>query len=325
MAARQIMEFQPELVISTNTPLEAQYFIMQACTARRVAFVNWIQDLYGTGVSTILARMWPALRPIGNLYRREEARQAAASDHVILIDPQFKAAFPGLGGADRLSFISNWGSLGEIRAASKINSLSVRLGVSHTRNVLYSGTLGMKHSTAPLAALGEVLGEQPDARLVVAANGAGVPAFREEIARRAFHNVILRDLLPIGDFPDLLGSADVGIALLDASAGRFSVPSKILSYMCAGLPIVLSAPLDNMAAAVVREASAGICVEPTNIEGFTNSIVNLLNDAPARARFGKSGRAYAKSKFDMKVIGPAFEAVFVKALRSNHNNYSRET
>ena len=69
-------------------------------------------------------------------------------------------------------------------------------------------------------------------------------------------------LQPFERFPEVLASADILVAMIEPDAGDFSVPSKVLSYLCAGRPIVLAAPSSNLAASIVKEAGAGIVVEP---------------------------------------------------------------
>ena len=49
--------------------------------------------------------------------------------------------------------------------------------------------------------------------------------------------------------------------MIEADAGKFAVPSKVPSYMCAGRPILLAAPKENLAARTVARANAGIVVE----------------------------------------------------------------
>ena len=48
---------------------------------------------------------------------------------------------------------------------------------------------------------------------------------------------------PFEVLPDVLGSADVLVAILEPDAGVFSVPSKVLSYFCAGRPVLLAVPV----------------------------------------------------------------------------------
>ena len=55
---------------------------------------------------------------------------------------------------------------------------------------------------------------------------------------------------PFGALPEALASGDVLLAMLTNDAASHSVPSKILSYLCAGRLIVASIPEDNAAARV---------------------------------------------------------------------------
>ena len=77
-------------------------------------------------------------------------------------------------------------------------------------------------------------------------------------------NLVFLPLQPMDVFPDVLGAADVLVALLENDAGPFSVPSKVLSYLCAGRPILLSAPPSNLSVRLVEKAAAGLCVPAGN-------------------------------------------------------------
>jgi putative colanic acid biosynthesis glycosyltransferase WcaI len=92
------------------------------------------------------------------------------------------------------------------------------------------------------------------------------------------------------------------IGILQADAGRFSVPSKILSYLCAARPIVLSAPAENLASRTVTAADAGVAVSAGDANGFSSATVAFLMDADRRARAGRNGRAYAERTFEIRAI-----------------------
>ena len=77
--------------------------------------------------------------------------------------------------------------------------------------------------------------------------------------------------------PDVLGSADVLVAILEADAGVFSVPSKVLSYFCAGRPVLLAVPRENLAAKIVVESGAGLVVEPSDVAGFCRAAQQLID------------------------------------------------
>ena len=67
---------------------------------------------------------------------------------------------------------------------------------------------------------------------------------------------------PYERLPEVLASADVLVAVLEPDAGAFSVPSKVLTYLCAGRPLLGALPADNLAARVVTQSGGGIVVPP---------------------------------------------------------------
>jgi colanic acid biosynthesis glycosyl transferase WcaI len=116
--------------------------------------------------------------------------------------------------------------------------------------------------------------------------------------------------------PQVLGSADVLVASIDRDSGQFAVPSKVQSYLCAGRPILLSAPLENLAARTVVLANAGIVVDPDDTAGFLAAATRLRNDPTLRHQLGANGRAYAERVFDLDRITDAFEQVLAEKARN---------
>ena len=110
----------------------------------------------------------------------------------------------------------------------------------------------------------------------------------------------LLPLQPAEDYTDVLATADVLVALIEADAGMFAVPSKVPSYMCAGRAILLAAPKENLAARIVARAGAGVVVDPSDEAGFVAAARRLRDDPQLRAEFGANGRAYAERMFDMR-------------------------
>jgi len=114
--------------------------------------------------------------------------------------------------------------------------------------------------------------------------------------------------------PEVLGSADVVIALLEEDAGRFSVPSKVLSYLCAHRPIILSAPRENLAARILADAGAGVVVEAGDATGLVAAARRLHDDDELRTAMGISGRTYAETNFDVTAVAARFQDVFQRAI-----------
>ena len=185
----------------------------------------------------------------------------------------------------------------------KDNGWSRAHGLDKDFSFLYSGTLGRKHSPTLLLSLAQESGAQ----VAVVGQGLGMKyleAVRKPDALR------LLPLQPHEAIADVLATADVLVATLEIDAAAFAVPSKILSYLCAGRPILLSAPKENLAARTVLRANAGIVVDPGDEAGFLAAAAQLRADPHMRAIMGASGRAYADRTFDLSSITDKFEMVF---------------
>jgi glycosyltransferase involved in cell wall biosynthesis len=206
--------------------------------------------------------------------------------------------------------IPNWGAVDKISVLPKENPWSKKQGLEGKRVILYSGTLGLKHNPDLLAALAQKFHDQPDVRVVVAAAGVGVAQLTARKAELGLDNLLLLPIQPFEDLPHMLASADALAAVIERDAGVFSVPSKVLSYLCAGRPILLAAPGENLAAKTVLRNEAGLVVEPEDDAGWLDAAARLLGDADLRTRFGAAGRRYAEANFDVANVADRFESVF---------------
>jgi len=110
-------------------------------------------------------------------------------------------------------------------------------------------------------------------------------------------------------YAEVLGSADVLVAILEKEAGAFSVPSKVLSYLCAKRPLLLAVPKQNLAAKIVSSQRAGIVVEPDSVSAFVEGAKSLISSPALRKKMAENARSYAEVNFDIQAIGDQFEAM----------------
>ena len=157
---------------------------------------------------------------------------------------------------------------------------------------MYAGTMGLKHKPSLLAHLAENLAASGlNATVVVISEGIGRKFLNRCQAAHPLPNLRLMDFQPYDQLPTALLSADVLLGIIDSESGRFAVPSKVLSYLCAGKPVLLAAPSDNLAARTVRQAAAGIVVSPDSPEAFASAAIALCKDASLRRSYGEAGLA----------------------------------
>ncbi|MBA3717025.1 MAG: glycosyltransferase family 4 protein, partial [Actinobacteria bacterium] len=301
---RRIVGEQPDAVLSGDTPLFAQAVILRSCRRKRIPFVFWLQDLYSIAMQPEAERRLPLVgRPLGRALVGLERRALAESDAVVAVSGDFRATLLRWGlPSEQVHVVENWAPVDELPVRPRANEWACRHGLNGKPVLLYSGTLGLKHDPGLLLELATAL---PDATTVVASEGLGA----DWLAERPRENLVLLGFQPYEELPDVLGAGDVLVVILERDAGKFAVPSKVLSYLCAGRPLLAALPSDNLAAKVVESSGAGVLVEPDDAEGLVEGARRLLGDADLRARLGAAGRAYAEKTFDIAAIGDRFEEV----------------
>jgi len=308
-AGRRIAAHRPDVVLSGDTPLFAKSVILRACRRKRVPFVFWLQDLYSVAMRLEARRRVPvAGRGIGNALVGLERKALLRSSAVVAISPDFSKTLLAWGlPAERVHVIENWAPVDELPVRPRANGWASRHGLDGKPVLLYSGTLGLKHDAGLLLQLADAL---PEVRVVVASEGLGA----DWLAERPRQNLVLLGFQPYDELPDVLGAGDVLLVILERAAGTFAVPSKVLSYLCAGRPLLASLPADNLAARVVESSGGGLLVEPDDADGLVDSARQLLADDELRARLGAAGRLYAERTFAIGAIADRFDDVLASVV-----------
>jgi len=315
--ARQIRKLieqtDPDVVLSGQTPIDIQAELLWFCRHRSIGFVHWLQDVYCRAIEFFLRRKLGALAPlavlIGFPFRELERLVAAHSESVIVITDAFRDLLLSWNIPEsHVIVIENWAPLTELHQRSRVNSWSAKHGLSHETNFIYSGTLGIKHRPDLLYRLAAET--QGQSRVIVISEGVG----REYLEQQPrLENLTLLDFQPYDQLSEVLAAADVLLATLESDAGQFAVPSKILSYLCAGRPILLAAPESNLSASIVRRSCAGEVVDPNDPAAWAAAAKRLATDLPYRTKLGLAARRYAEDTFDITKIGAAFEDILATA------------
>jgi colanic acid biosynthesis glycosyl transferase WcaI len=308
--ARLIHSEKPNIVLSGNTPTESQEAVMKACMAVNSAFIYWMQDFYSVAAATILQKKfgWVA-KPVSSYYHFLERRQLNRADAIVVITEDFIPLIaPWTTEAQKIFTIYNWGPTSYLTPHEKDNAWSRRRNLHSSFNFLYSGTLGLKHNPALLSTLASEMSGR--AKVVVTSEGSGSIHLARRKEEAKLENLLLLPLQEFRELPRLLATADVAIALLEEDAGVYSVPSKVLSYLCSARALLVSAPANNLASRIVDRARAGLVVAPGDVTAFVRAADELSRDHQARHKMAQRGADFARENFTIGNVADKFEGVF---------------
>jgi glycosyltransferase involved in cell wall biosynthesis len=308
VVADAVSKFKPDVVLSANMPLDAQRILLKATRKQNAKFIYWLQDVYSMAVRFVLARKQKFLANIGGAYYESlEKKLLRESDSIVCISDSFVDYVKNWGIEEsKIHLIENWSPLDEITPMSKDNPWARESGVADKFCFMYSGTLGMKHRPELLLHLAKHLNETREAILIVNAAGAGADWLRDQTKDLSPEAFRLQPFQPYERLSEVMAAADVLIALLDSDAGSFAVPSKTLSYLCAGRAVLMAAPNVNQAARVIRAAKAGLLVSPDSPEDFVAAAREFMDKPDQRIAHAQQARAYAERNFNIRYIADRF-------------------
>jgi hypothetical protein len=136
---------EPSIVQSANNPLLSQLILLFFCKFKRILFINWITDLLGVGIKNTLKRKNAFLSFfVGGFFLMVEKICAFFSTWNITIAYKFEDYLKSKK-IKNVSTILNWAPLNNDNITKsdffQLNNLNKK------KILLFSGTLGKKHST----------------------------------------------------------------------------------------------------------------------------------------------------------------------------------
>ena len=326
----QLTRHRPELVIACNVPLFALHRFSRFARRTGLPYVLWHQDVFSLALSEELERRLPQMpvlsRPVqwtgSHYFTRLERDIVASARMVVAIDDAFVRQYEAWDlDISHVEVIPNWAPVDEIVPVERDNTWGdANLGRREPLRLLYAGTLGRKHNPLLLVELLERLRERGvDAELTVISEGEGADLLAEAAAARPVIADFVRLLpfQPADQLSQVLGSGDVLVALLEPRASKFSIPSKVLSYLAAGRPVLGIMPADNPAAVDI-ERVGGCVVEPDHdaVAGAVTWLEGLSRDRERMTELGGRSREYAVQQFGIDSIAKRFLAVIESARSS---------
>jgi colanic acid biosynthesis glycosyl transferase WcaI len=304
----RIADFQPDCVLSANSPTDVQITALRFCKRRGIPFVHWVTDFYSFALEVLLSRRFGLVgRSVALPFHILERQIFRLSDAVIYISEDFDeyARSRGLTCAQSC-VIHTWAPLADIPISPKSNRWSQQHGLADKFVFMYCGTMGLKHNVQLVVQLADRFKSDAKVAIVVVSEGVGRDSLERQKALEGLGNIHLLDFQKHSDLSEVLATADVLFATVEADSGVFCVPSKVLAYCCAGRPILLLAPTRNLMARTITMAHAGACFEPHDFGSFLEAASRLRTDEKSRDLLGANARAYSEATFNIERIATRF-------------------
>jgi len=237
------------------------------------------------------------------------------SSSVRIISESFAPSLRALGvPAAKLVLIYDYVDTELIKRLPRRNLFASENGLADRFVVLYAGNIGLSQGLENVLLAAERLSSYPDVLFVFVGDGTGREALVAEAEKRRFHNIRFLPFQPRAQVAEVLASADISLVILKKGIGTQSLPSKIISILASGRPLLASVDEQSAAADLVKRSKAGLCVPPEDPGRLAEAVLTLRNAPEMREELGRNGRRYALRNHSVESAAERFEALFRAAV-----------
>jgi colanic acid biosynthesis glycosyl transferase WcaI len=273
VALLRILKRGDILVVKTDPPL-LSLLAVPIAAMKRIAFINWQQDVFPEVASLLGANPFPRWFTSCLSWARDSSLRSA--DMNVAIGNRMREYFAKRGIPEsRLCVIENWADAAAIRPKPAVHStLRSRLGLTDRFVICYSGNLGRAHEYETLLGAAKILQSDKRFAFLLIGGGAKMGDLKQAVAALGLDNFLFLPYQPRASLEDSLAASDVHIVSLIPALEGLILPSKLYGILAAGRPVIFIGDMDGDTSRVIDRARCGRKVEV----GDASALVDVLRD-----------------------------------------------
>ncbi len=288
---------KPEVIIATSPQFFCGWAGAIVSRLRRIPFILEIRDIWPESIIAVGAlRNKRLLRLLEWL----ELKMYAAAQHIVTVGQGYKQKLIEKGvQAEAISVITNGFDCEIFYPRQSDESIRQRYNLNHEFICSYVGTIGMACGLEVVLRAAKLLKNKQRNNIKFLLVGAG--AVKKQLQQQALEgnldNVVFVDRQDKHLIPGFLSISDVCLVhLKKADLFKTVLPSKIFEASAMAEPIILG--VEGYAAQFLKEANAGICIEPENAEQLAQAVENLADNPQLCQSLGRAGYEYVTKHHD---------------------------
>ncbi|MFC4346748.1 glycosyltransferase family 4 protein [Kordiimonas lipolytica] len=285
---------KPDVIIGTSPQFFTAVAAWAASAVKRKPFVFELRDIWPESIRAVGAMK---NRRILGLLEKLEVFLYSRASAVISVTHSFKRNLMARGiDGDKIFVVTNGVDSRRFHPLSKDPTLSQKLGIENCFVAGYIGTHGMAHALDTLLDAAAILMNDPasaNIRLLLLGDGAERERLKARAKQLGLRNVIFCASVTKEEVVRYWSVLDLAIIHLRRSDLFTTViPSKLFECMGMGIPIILG--VEGESAEIVRQAGAGITIEPENAKQLADQIRILDKEPCSLQQMSSAGVASAK-------------------------------
>ena len=317
--ARALFQAKPDLLLVVSPPLGLAVNAFVLSRLWRIPYVFDVEDLQPDAAAEL--GMLP--KPVLSLMYKVErfAYRHAALVSTITAGMQNRIIEKGVPAARTALF--------EPRSDSSLASLSSDEGLAFRRKfslegkfiVSHSGNMGVKQGLGVILDAAALNQNDESTVFLIVGDGAVRSQIQERAKQLELGNVRFLPLLESTEFRGFLNASDICLVTQQRSVSDMVFPSKTVTYLAAGCPVIASVNGNSEVARAIEDSRAGLVVEPENAQALLSAVQELRTGDITR--YGRNAMQYAAMRWSAERVLGFFQAKLVEVALGNSGTNHR--
>jgi starch synthase len=314
LAMFQVIRFKPDVIIAAHaTPIVG---VVATATAKllRIPEIMECPDLMSEYASQLAGGRE---KNVGiALLRTLEVFLIKLASSSFTVSHYLKGVLVSLGVREQsIKVIPNGVDIEVFTEHYEVEELKKEANLTGRSVVLYSGHIEAWAGSEILEPLVRRMAtEEPEAVLVLVGSGDSVEKLISDVKESGTEdNFRYLGLKPYDEMPRVIAAADVAICVFaDNLASHAASPLKLFEYMSCGKAIVATSVAGT---AEALRGGAGVLVEPGNVDGFCEQVIELCRHPERRKELGEISRQIVNSHHSWRVLSGDLSTLILDTIR----------
>jgi colanic acid biosynthesis glycosyl transferase WcaI len=284
---------RPDVLLVVSPPLGLAVPAILLSRLWRIPYVFDVEDLQPDSAADLGMLPGPAVKVLYGLermaYRHAKlvttltatmgeriVSKGVAREKVALLEPRVDESLCGIKAEEGRAFRAHYGIDGKFL-------------------VTYSGNIGVKQKLDVVIEAAALHRCDDSILFLIVGHGAERARIQRRVADLGLENVRFLPLLDETDFRGLLSASDICLVTQQKTASEIAFPSKVVTYLAAGCPVIASVSPVSEVAQIAKESGAGTVAAAEDGAALLEAILELRNTD--LLVLGNSGRAYASRRW----------------------------
>lgn len=200
---------------------------------------------------------------------------------------------------NKLEILYNWG---KVNHNTKVitTDYKKKYGLENKFVAVFGGNIGLPQELEFLLELAKEYKDRSNIIFLIIGKGAQKEKVVNIINSNKLSNVIIKDYIPRNDYRNLLKQCDIGLINLNRIFTIPNMPSKVVDYFNASIPILASTDKNTDLKQFLQDANAGLWSETGDLKTYKENFEKLLNNKELRKELSKNGRNFLEKNLSVE-------------------------